>query len=190
MGWPVIVHLNARLRVEHRRSCEDFLQECSMSGLWAARVTGGGSELSPEGETLSCDIEIDIASDPDAAVAAIVEALETSGFGAPTGSAVVLGDRQPVRFGRSEGVALYLNGTALPREVYANSDPNDLIGLLADSLGGHGSAASFWEGPRETAIYMNGRSAERMTELIAGVIDTQPLTQRSSLVAITESTAS
>lgn len=94
-----------------------------------------------------------------------------------------------MRFGRHEGIALYLNGTALPREVYASSDPNDLIGLLADSLGDQGSIASFWEGPRETAIYMYGRSAGRMTELIAGVIATQPLTQLSRLVAITESTA-
>lgn len=85
MGWPLIVHLNARLRVEHRHHCEDFLQEVLDMRAAGSTVTGAGTELSPQGEPLSCDIEIDIAGDPDAAVTAIVQALEATGFGAPIG---------------------------------------------------------------------------------------------------------
>ncbi len=81
-------------------------------------------------------------------------------------------------FGVTEGLAVYLNGTDLPDEVYAAGDPNDLIAALLERLGAKGDMQSYWEGPRETALYLYGSSATCMDNLIAGALARFPLAQR------------
>jgi hypothetical protein len=58
-----------------------------------------------------------------------------------------------VGFGITEGLAVYLNGTDLPDEVYVGGDVNELIAALLECLGAEGDMQSWWEGPRETALY-------------------------------------
>jgi hypothetical protein len=89
-----------------------------------------------------------------------------------------------VTFGGTEGLAVYLNGTDLPDEVYVTSDVNDLIAALLGRLGTEGDMQSWWEGPRETALYLYGSSAVRMSGLIAGVLARFPLAQRCRVVPL------
>lgn len=104
--------------------------------------------------------------------------------GAPKGSMARLDEHEPVTFGVTEGLAIYLNGTDLPDEVYANSDINDLVAALLDSVGAEGSMQSYWQGPRETALYLYGPSAARIADLIADVLPRFPLAQRCRVVPL------
>ena len=89
-----------------------------------------------------------------------------------------------MRFGITEGLAVYLNGTDLPDEVYAAGNVSELIAALPECLGAEGDMQSYWEGPRETALYLYGPSAARMDELIAGVLARFPLAQRCRVVRL------
>jgi len=89
-----------------------------------------------------------------------------------------------VPFGVTEGLAVYLNGTDLPDEVYADGDVNELIAALLDTIGAEGRMQSYWEGPRETALYLYGPSASRIADLTAGVLPRFPLAQRCRIVPL------
>jgi len=112
-----------------------------------------------------------------------MNALET--LGAPRGSTWKVGDEQPVPFGTSEGVAVYLNGTDLPDEVYRDNDVNDLIGQLLDRVGDEGDLHSWWEGPRESALYLYGISSAVIKDRSADVLVVHPLAQRCRVVGLT-----
>ena len=71
------------------------------------------------------------------------------------------GDGEPVPFGTTEGVGLYLNGTDLPDDVYEDNHIDDLIGGLLERLGPDGRMQSWWQGTREMALYFYGPSARR-----------------------------
>jgi hypothetical protein len=43
--------------------------------------------------------------------------------------------------------------------MYATSRVNDLIAALLERFGAEGDMQSYWEGPRETALYFYGSSA-------------------------------
>lgn len=167
----------------HRHDLEDALQNALNKLLPGSQIDGGGTHLSKEGEPLSCDIEVTVESSPDKVLSTVIGFMNSCG--APRGSYAVLDEDEPVTFGVTDGLGLYLNGTELPDEVYENSDPNELIARLNESLGDEGTYASYWQGPRETALYLYGPSGERMRELIADVLATEALAQRSRLVAIT-----
>ena len=68
--------------------------------------------------------------------------------------------------------------------MYAASDVNGLIAALLECLGAEGDMQSYWEGPRETALYLYGASAARMDELIASVLARFPLAQRCRVVLL------
>jgi hypothetical protein len=68
--------------------------------------------------------------------------------------------------------------------VYASSDINDLTATLSGRLGTEGDMQSWWQGPRETALYLYGPSAARMTELTADVLARFPLAQRCRIVPL------
>ena len=85
-------------------------------------------------------------------------------------------------FGATEGVGVYLNGTDLPGEVYSENDVNQLISQLLDALGNEGELHSWWEGPRESALYFYGRSAATIRSLTGGILTSHPLAQRCRIV--------
>lgn len=140
--------------------------------------------MSPNGEPSFCDLDIEIEGDAHAGQTLVIEAL--CALGAPKGSKARLEGNDAVIFGEHDGVALYLNGTDLPESVYATSDINELIDQLGESLGGDGRLYSYWQGPRETALYFYGPSADQMRTSMRDVLDTHPLAQSCRLVTLTD----
>ena len=184
VSHTIRILLNARLRPLDRASrYEDPLQEALDAQAPGSRVTDGGTLLSPEREVQSCDFDIELDGDPDTGLRLVIDTLDA--LGAPRGSKATVDDRPWIPFGNNEGVGLYLNGTDLPDEIYATSDVNELIEQLHARLGDEGSMQSWWQGPRETALYLYGPSASRMRELIHDVVATHPLAQQSRLVDLT-----
>lgn len=181
----LVVHLNARLQPMHRgEHFEDPLESLLSAGEHTASVVGGGTELSDEYEPLSCDIEVEFrGEDPDAIAADIAGHLDS--LGAPRGSVVRGQDGNALRtFGSTDGLALYLNGTDLPDDVYANSDVNELIDALQQALGDSGRML-YWEGPRDTALFLYGPHAETMRNRLKPLLSTRPDAQLSRVEAIT-----
>jgi hypothetical protein len=180
----VDVHLNARLLPMHRgERYEDPLELYLARVAPESEVVGGGTLASEEGEPLSCDIELHLTDDGVAHATELIAALKA--LGAPRGSTWSAGDAEPVPFGGSEGVAVYLNGTDLPDEVYRDNDVNDLISQLLDLVGDEGDLHSWWEGPRESALYLYGRSAAVIRDRSADVLAVHPLAQRCRVVDLT-----
>jgi hypothetical protein len=181
MATFLSVRLNARLRpLDRGERYEDPLQGVLDARAPGSQVTGGGTMLGRDGEPAWSDIDVDLQGDPDRGLALVIDTLQ--GFGAPKGSTARLAGGSAVPFGSTEGLGVYLNGTDLPGEVYASSDVNELIGQLLDRLGDQGAMQSYWQGQRETALYLYGPSADRMRGLIREVLDAHPLAERSRLV--------
>ncbi len=177
------ITLNARLRpLDRGARYESPLREALDASMPGSQVSGGGTLLSAEREPLVSDIDLDVEGDAREALGLVTVALEAAG--APKGSRIRLDEGDPVPFGVTEGLAVYLNGTDLPDEVYAIGDVNDLIAALLEHLGAEGDMQSYWEGPRETALYLYGASAARMDELIASVLARFPLAQRCRVVPL------
>jgi hypothetical protein len=145
---------------------------------------GGGTMQSATGEIQFIDVEI-ILDDLELGVPFVIEMLEE--LGAPKGSVLKVRDVDPPReipFGRTEGIGIYLNGTDLPDEVYANSDVNVVIEELNKDLGDAGEFQSYWEGPTETALYFYGADADEMRGKIRSFMDSYPLCQKARVVTI------
>jgi hypothetical protein len=177
------ITINARLRpLDRGDRYEDPLESVLDAKAPGCAVGGGGTLLSAQREPMVSDIDLDVEGDAQAVLALTVATLEAAGI--PKGSTIRLDDGEPVTFGVTEGLAVYLNGTDLPGEVYENNDINDLIAALLDALGDEGDMQSYWEGPQETALYLYGPSAARMSELIAGVLAAAPLAQRCRVVPL------
>jgi hypothetical protein len=149
----------------------------------AGSVTGGGTQLSPDYEVEFCDIEIEVHEPAAESIALIKQTLEA--LGAPKGSKLLLeaqGEELP--FGNNEGLAVYLNGTDLPDEVYAECDSNFVYSEFNRLLGTDGKVHSHWQGPAETALYMYGPSFETMKDRLAPFLGSYPLCQRARVVQI------
>src|SRR5262245_39835212 len=116
----VTAQLNARLQPMDRGTVfedplDEILRKAGIGG-----IDGGGTQLAEGGEIAFCDIEIETKDLSDATLAKIVEILER--LGAPKGSKLRSSDLESdLQFGRCEGLAVYLNGTDLPDEVYQKS---------------------------------------------------------------------
>jgi hypothetical protein len=177
------ITLNARLRpLDRGARYEDPLQEAIVTAVPGSHVSGGGTLLSAEREPLVCDIDLEVAGDAREVLALVTGVLDAAG--APKGSQARLEAGDTVPFGVTEGVAVYLNGTDLPAHVYASGDVNDLIAALLERLGAEGDMQSWWQGPRETALYLYGPSAVRVTELITGVLARYQLAERCRVVPL------
>jgi hypothetical protein len=177
----VTVHLNARMQPMLRgERYEDPLQDFLDEGGQGGQVTGGGTLASAEGEPLSCDIELDLPGEVAADLTGLLRALES--FGAPRGSTVSVDGAEPVGFGLTDGVGVYLDGQGLPDEVYAESDINELISRLLAAVGDDGDLQSWWEGSQETALYLYGASGATLRERIAPVLAAHPLAQGCRVV--------
>ncbi|MCI8336480.1 MAG: hypothetical protein HFI72_04910 [Peptococcaceae bacterium] len=177
--FPITLHLNARFQPKHRHELEDALEEIfSQRGL--GEVTGGGTLQLPSGEIKSCDIELCLKDDQPETIEAITHILDKIGIA--KGSKLIWQttedtDReQPV--GRLEGLALYLNGTDLPKEVYQTCDINQLIEQIENLLDTNGSLYSWWEGPEQTALYFYGASYGAMLAAIEQLLQEHPLCEK------------
>ncbi|GIF76760.1 hypothetical protein [Asanoa siamensis] len=183
MSTDLEITLNARLRPTDRgERYEDALAAALDERRIRHDFTGGGTLLSPDREPTYCDITLTIRGDVEAAVALAVATLEKAG--APKGSRIQVEESDTREFGTTEGVAVYLNGTDLPDEVYENNDVNELIARLLGRLGTDGHMQSWWQGPRETALYLYGPSAPRIEALSRELLADFPLAQRCRIVPL------
>jgi len=179
----IVATLNARIQPMHRHERYEDPLDVVLRQHNVGEISGGGTMQGAEGEIESCDVEIQVANTSTETIALIQRTLER--LGAPKGSRLsVSGAAQPVPFGVNEGLALYLNGTDLPDEVYEKCDSNEVYGELEDALGEEGGIHSWWQGPRETAFYLYGPSFERMKWLILPFVDSYPLCQKARIEKI------
>jgi len=176
--------LNARiLPMDRGDRYEDPLIEALAENGYA-EVTGGGTGQSENGEIAYCGIDLNL-FDVEKGVPFICEFLAARG--APRGSAVEFeqnGERVEAPFGFLEGLAIYLNGTDLPDEVYQTCDVNELYEELNQLLGGRGDIQGHWQGPTETALYLYGYSADEMKARIAEKLANYPLCRKARVEQI------
>lgn len=184
VGDMVIARLNARAQPLDRGDVFENPLKDILDAAGTGKVTGGGTMLGEEGEIEFCDLEIMVPEATDAALGAIRGALE--GLGAPKGSKLIWNEgANELEFGTFEGLAVYLNGTDLPDAVYEQSDVNVVYEEFDKLVGSEGRVVSHWQGPRETALYLYGRSAETMLARIRPFLDTYPLCKKARIVKIT-----
>jgi len=176
--------LNARIMpLDRGERYEDPLDEAFAKNGYG-RVTGGGTMTAKGGEIEYCGIDIDLFDVPNG-VPFICDFLARCG--APRGSKLqyeVDGQKIEVPFGAAEGLAIYLNGTDLPDEVYKECDVNQVYQEINRRLGDRGAIQGHWQGPTETALYLYGSSADEMRSLISSYMAEYPLCQRARVVTI------
>lgn len=180
----IIAQLNARVQpVDRGEYFEDPLNEVLQSSE-LGEVTGGGTQLADEPDGIEyCDVEIVVNDASHATVNKIIETLEQ--LGAPKGSLLKFSsEAADIPFGKLEGMALFLNGTDLPAEVYAASDVNQIITRCDELLEGIGSFRGYWEGSRETALYFYGDSFDAMKSAVADFIESDPGCELTRVVQI------
>ena len=182
-GALVVARLNARAQPMDRYEVyeEGLTEMLESQGL--GEVSGGGTQMTEDGEIAFCDIEIVLPALSDTALDELRHCLET--LGAPKGSAFILEpDGREVAFGLNEGLAVYLNGTDLPDEVYESCDLDTIYDEFGKLLGAQGRVQSYWQGPTETALYLYGPSCAAMRAAIQPFLDSYPLCQKARLVQI------
>lgn len=176
--------LNARIMPLNRGEWyEDPLMEAFTDNGFG-QVTGGGTMQSKEGEIAFCGIDLDLFDVPNG-VPFVCQFLNKCG--APRGSKLeyeLEGKKIEVPFGVTEGLALYLNGTDLPENVYEECNLDKVIEGINQLLGDRGAIMGYWTGPTETALYLYGNSADEMRELISPFVAEYPLCQRARVVTI------
>ena len=179
----IVVTINARIQPMHRGEIyEDPLDEI-LSKSSIGEVSGGGTLQSQSGEIEHCDVEIQVNSSSNEAIELIRSSLEK--IGVPKGSKInVEASDSEIEFGTLEGLAIYLNGTDLDAEVYANSDSNHVYSELDRLTQGNGKVYSYWQGPTETAFYLYGTSYSKMKSQISELVNNYPLCQKCRIEQI------
>lgn len=172
----IVVQLNARLQPMHRgQFFEDPLAEM-LKNHNIGEISGGGTQQNQSGEIEYCDVEIEVKNSSEATVQKIIHRLEE--LGAPKGSKLKIeATNRDLAFGVSEGISVYLNGTALPDAVYRECDSNFVYSEFDRLLNGSGRVLSYWQGPTETAFYLYGSSFEEMKDKISQFLVSYPLCQ-------------
>lgn len=179
----LVAQLNCRIQPLHRGEFfEDPLDEKLRNEL-LGEVSGGGTMQHPSGEIEYCDIEIKANPAATDAPGRIVEILQE--LGAPKGSRLHAEDTgTEIDFGRAEGLAIYLNGTDLPDDVYGSCDSNVVYSELERLIAPGGRVLSYWQGPTETAFYLYGDSFAAMRASIADFVSSYPLCQKARIEQI------
>lgn len=179
----LVVTLNARLRPMDRSEIFEDPLDASLQEAGLGEVSGGGTQVAKNGEVTSCDVEISVNGDLQTAIDHILERLGKQG--APKGSKLRVCDTgAETPLGWTEGLALYLNGTDLPDEVYGSCDVNVVVREIESLLEGKGFLLSYWEGPTETALYFYGPSFEYMQARMQGFLASYPLCAQSRVEQI------
>lgn len=184
--------LNMRLQPQHRAIyIEDGLDFMFRSKGWGC-VSGGGTLLSTEGEPESCDIEIDLVDDSEEMrqnLLSVAQKLEVAkGSKLKYRSAGKDSFEYDVEYstGNLEGLAIYLNGTDLPDEVYEEYNIDEVVNELLNLLSNNGALNhSYWEGANETALYFYGEGDfYTMLEKVTPFLNEHPLCLKCRTVRI------
>ena len=174
----VIVQLNCRIQpMDRSEFFEDPLEE-KLQAEGLGTITGGGTLQKKTGEIEHCDLEIQVPSSSTEVTHRIIALLHD--LGAPKGSTLHVEDSgTEIPFGRTEGLAIYLNGTDLPDEIYASCDSNVVHEELGRLVAPGGRVLSYWQGPTETAFYLYGESFAAMQKAIESFVSSYPLCQKA-----------
>ena len=180
-GVRIVARLNARVQPTGRTEAFEEPLDAELRRRGIGFVTGGDSQLDADPYGIAfCDVEIQTGDDQPETLAALVEALEE--LDAPKGSRLLdsSGDtRELARFGRMEGLALFLNATDLGEDVYRETDVDEVIFGCDRLMGDAGTYRGLWHGRRETALYFYGPSFARMQQAITGFTAEYPLCRKS-----------
>jgi hypothetical protein len=180
--FPVTVQLNAKIMpLDRGRLFQDPLTSAlAAEGLGTSE--DGGTLTSKEGEIIYCDLEVDLYENSERAYDFVKHTVER--LGAPKGSKLHVSTDDVRPIGVTEGLGVYLNGTDLPDETYANCDSNFVQDELGRLVKGAGSLLGYWQGPGETAFYLYGGSFVEMQSRIAEFIAAYPLCAKCRVVQI------
>lgn len=171
--FHVTLQLNARFQPVHRHYLEDAI-ESILDKQKLGEVDGGGTMQLPSGEIEFCDIEINLKDNAEETVKRLEEIIDA--LGVPKGSKLYTHENDmEIPVGRQEGLAVYLNGTELPDEVYQECDINYVIEHMEELMGEAGKMYSYWEGPNDTALYFYGESYDKMLEAVQDFLNEYPL---------------
>ena len=180
--YPVTVQLNAKLMPLDRGRIFQRPLSAALEAAGLGKSEDAGTQASREGEIMFCDLEVDLYENTERAYEFVKQTVES--LGAPKGSKLRI-SRDDVRpIGISEGLGLYLNGTDLPDEVYANGDLDFVHDELGRLLEGEGQVAGTWRAPNVAAFYMYGGSFVEMQRRIADFLASYPLCQKCRVVQI------
>ena len=179
--YPLTLQINARLQPLDRGDIyedpiTEALEECGHGS-----TVGGGTMMQENGEVAFCDVQIDLNNDSKESMNKLLRILEDIRL--PKGSFLKSdADEQPV--GTLEGLALYLNGTELPDEVYKSCDINYVVEKANELLIGIGMMYSHWQGPEDSALYFYGVSFDEMKKRMEPFLLEYPLCQKCRIEKI------
>jgi hypothetical protein len=158
---------------------EDPLQ-AALEEKGIGQVTGGGSQLDENGTIVFVDVELALANLDDG-VSVVVDALEAAG--APQGSELIQASGGGLlrKFGTHQCLAIYLDGTSLPDEVYADLDFDGVVAEIG-AAAGEDSYHGFSQGSEETGLYFFGPDAEAMFARVEPVLRRLPIGQNARVV--------
>ena len=160
---------------------EEPLFELLEAGGLGGPGDGGGTLCSKDGEIQEADFDVEITS--LAALSVIRRFLAETG--AAKGSTLQYehgGAQVEVPVGITEGLAIYLDGVSLPKEVYTPTCLEELFTQLSAALGDDLDYRGSWQGPRETALYFYGLDAEQLLAKVEPVLRAAPLAQNARVV--------
>lgn len=142
-------------------------------------MTGGGTLLEKDGMICECDVELAYYSEYEQIFIELIKLLPC-----PKGSRLIYGKdgENEIPVGNLEALALYLNGTDLPKEVYEKYDINVLFKKLADVLTDEYVLYDDCRGAIETGLFFYGESFEKLKAAIQPVVDEYPLCQKCRIV--------
>lgn len=178
----VVAQLNARLRPLDRGDIYEDPLDAFLSQQELGEVTGGGSLQGVTGEIMHCNIDLELMRIGVETLKLLQQKLES--LGAPKGSFLIPGSDNRIPIGINEGLAVYLNGTDLPDNVYEECDVNVVWDQFEKLLESEGKIHSYWQGPKETALYIYGPSYETMVERIWPFLGSYPLCEKTRLEKI------
>jgi hypothetical protein len=180
MAYPnlVIARMYEYIEPIDRGNRYEIPLHAALEAAQAGAVTGGGSQLNESGGIEFADVEIELAN-LDAAVELAANTLEAAG--APAGSEIRHEDKVVRVFGRHQCLAIYLDGTSLPDEVYANLDFDEVVTAIGTAAGPD-SYHGCWQGPEESGLYFFGGDAEQMFARVEPVLRALPIGQNARVV--------
>ena len=167
--------------VERGERYEDPLFELLEKAALGGAGDGGGTLCGKDGEIEEADFDVSITSLD--AISVIQRFLAETG--AAKGSVLRYQQGKKtvvVPVGITEGLAIYLDGVTLPKEVYTPNCLEEMLDKLSAALGDDFDFRGSWQGPRETALYLYGLSAEQLLAKVEPVLRAAPLAQNARVV--------
>jgi hypothetical protein len=145
---------------------------------------GGGTMQAKDGEIEYIGLDIKL-NNLERGIPFVVRFLEDRGVAA--GSMLEIegeNGQKKIRFGKVEGIGIYLDGVNLPADVYKKCDVNVVIDELEKKIKPNGHMRAYWQGPKETALYFYGRNASEMEKAMKQFLDTYPLCRNARVVVL------